>query len=50
MNVTYEKGEIINLVGVKKWLLPTEMRNLAIWEVRKIEYYLPKWKISKSGR
>lgn len=27
MAVTYENGKISNLVGMKKWLLPTEMRN-----------------------
>ena len=31
MVFTYENGEIGNLIGVKKWLLPTEMRNRGIW-------------------
>ena len=31
MAVTYENGKISNLVGMKKWLLPTEVRNRGIW-------------------
>ena len=39
MAVTYENGKISNLVGMKKWLLPTEISNPEIWKVRRKWYH-----------